>query len=319
MRGRDIPIVTTRQTITSDFYLMDSALKVFIEPKGTRPEQYYWSNRCFTALDIECLADSVQSNPAIAPDEKNTLINKLKTLLSAKSARGLHLKNAAYEKMYGLSEENVEKISFLRQAIKNGKLITFEFLTYAFAKSAEPERQRCRAYAFPLEIIYTEGRPMLCACCDHTINETQPNKHLYMPFVKQEENFIQFFDIACIEKLRDNVQDLKHKENRAILPEYETILEKLPEAITTYAAKKEKVSIRCSRDLLPLIYARFGTAVTIDNVTDTTFRAIAETAVTPELLGWVFSLGNSAKLLTPLHAVQRMKQWIKAARENYGI
>ena len=83
--------------------------------------------------------------------------------------------------------------------------------------------------------------------------------------------------------------------------------------------RTEKVSMEFDKDLLPLIYERFGRSVNIDKETDTTFHIVHETEVSSEFFAWIFSLGTGVKLLSPLYVTQRMKRWIQALADLYGL
>lgn len=83
--------------------------------------------------------------------------------------------------------------------------------------------------------------------------------------------------------------------------------------------RTEKISMEFDKDLLPLIYERFGRSVHIDKETDTTFHIVHETEVSSEFFSWIFSLGTGAKLLSPLYVTQRMKRWIQSLADLYNL
>lgn len=212
------------------------------------------------------------------------------------------MKTDCAETIQGLDKKTLEKIETINQAMKEKQSLSIRYCHYIFSKQARPVREDVSTKVFPIEVFYDGGAYYLFAY------GREPDTKFISPREMVPEYF-QIFEISKIEWL-----GILDKEKK--LPPLAEIPQK---PYPMFGGKMEKVSIQFSKDLLSIVYDRFGTDIEIDRITDSTFHVVAEVEVSPEFFGWLFRMGTGAKVLTPLYVAQRMKRWAKDVAEMYGV
>lgn len=295
-------IETTRQTVQSDFALLDYVLNISIRESETRPVQYYLEKRTFSTDDLLLLADCVQAAPSVTPERARNILSGLQTLCSTYEAKRLALKLNAAECLYGFDEETQQKIHSIAQTIQDDKPLSFHYPYYEFSKDTCPICLKDHYVVRPLETFVVNNLPFLYAYGGKTSNHMQNHSFLCFRIDVLSDLFIREYPTHNKLKIPNNEP-----------PEEQTNIAPVP----LQSIQKEKVSLQCRKDLLTLVYDRFGREIVIDKVDEENFHAIVQTEITPEFFGWLFSMGTGVKLLSPLYATQRMKQWIKEIEGIY--
>ena len=300
---RDYDIQTTRQSVANDFLMLEMVLNIYIEPDNSvRPVLYYWTNRPFSAHDVEQLAESALTSPLLTIDQAKDLIGKLKTQCSDYTARHIW-KNAEITKQRReISKETIEMLSSFQEAIESEALVSIHYKSLLFCKAAHPEMQDTVYDIYPYEIVFTNNMPAVIALI-------KPQKEQDSDTKKEDTTSFRLFFINRITKV--SIKQSQEADNS-----------KRSRFIRNYPSeniKVEQITLQCNQSIMPLVYDRFGSEISVDRITDDACRATVNTVITPDLFGWIFSFGDSIKLLTPLHATQRMKQWLKALNSSYGL
>ncbi len=316
-------IIADRNTVMRDFLAIESMLHLVIEERGENPVRYYWLNRDYTLDDIQQLIVSVQVNADFPPDQKVKLISKAAKLLSEPIAKHIKIQNAVMAQLYDLSGETEDRVEELREHIKAQSIIRFYYPRYEFGKNVTLTSSIRICYAFPLEITYVNRKPVLCA---YLLNESEKEGayswdklSFRIQKLEGENARITFFNIDLMNNISVISQEGKYARNRDTIPNDDVIAKGIESArATLYHERTEKISIQCSTELFPIVADYFDNMIAVTELTNG-FRVTAETSITPEFLGWVFSLGNGAKLTAPLHATQRIKQLLKAQTKQYGV
>lgn len=300
-------IETTRQTVQSDFALLDYVLKIPIKESDKRPIEYTLAKREFSADDLLLLIDSVQAFPVIPLDRKRLLVEKLKTLCSIHEAKRISLKAAASEKTSNYDEGTWEKICLIERAIREENYIRATYPLCGFSKDVRLVKEEITYEIRPIEIYYSNGKAHLYG--NYSVDDWWNPEH----GIKKTGSF-------KIELLKcEDVYHYRFKRDRELPPD-EVLLEQIPlKSVSLDKDRKEKVTLQCEKTSLAIVKEKFGAEIQADEIDDETYRVTVKTEITPEFLGWLFSMGTGVKLLSPLHATQRMKQWLREVSKMYGV
>lgn len=313
---RDYEIDSTAQTVTSDFWLMDILFNITIESDNHRPKNYFMTKPALTTSDISALVECIMESRNTSADLKQRLRGKLKDFASKYSSKIFVRRETASE----IDTDTVEKIDIIREAIKMQAQIKFDYPSYEFDQQAKLRHSETdwihmdlRSYRivsyFPLEIYYPNDTPCLFAY--------QINKPF---FIRNEKTEREYYSLK-----------IKFMRNIYIVSEAYSYKEPFPVDYTPESTQsfkymsllktqsKERVTIEIDDYLLPYVMEYLGEGIETEKLPGEKYRVIAETYISSEFLGWVFSMGTGAKLLTPLHAANRMKQWVKSLSELYGL
>ena len=302
-------INSTRQTVDLDLALLEYPLSIHYDTTFGKPRKYSLATRHLQFEDTKAIAESVQENPFLPPTQKRRIIKDLKdNLCSIHEAKEIALKALPYEED-NTDEEVSALLKNLDLAAENKEIIKFTYPHFTFKKD-HLQRTDTEVKVLPLYTYSLNGKWYLCAC-----KRVKPrySKKTIKGYTKE--------DILCFEV--NKILDFKfwrHTAEGTPMPAPAAV----KEAVLDYdysveEIRTEKVSMEFDKDLLPLIYERFGRSVNIDKETDTTFHIVHETEVSSEFFAWIFSLGTGVKLLSPLYVTQRMKRWIQALADLYGL
>lgn len=302
-------INSTRQTVDLDLALLEYPLGIHYDTTFEKPRKYSLATRHLQYEDIKAISESVQENPFLPPAQKKRIIKDLKeNLCSIYEAKEIALKALPYEES-SIDEEVASLLKTLDLAAESKQIIKFTYPNFTFTKD-HLKRSDTEFKVLPLYTYTLNGKWYLCAC-----------KRVKPRYSKKTIKGYSKEDILCFEV--NKILDLKlwrYTADGTPMPAPAAV----KEAVLDYdysieEIRTEKVSMEFDKELLPLIYERFGRGVNIDRETDTTFHIVHETEVSSEFFSWIFSLGTGAKLLSPLYVTQRMKRWIQALAELYNL
>lgn len=302
-------INSTRQTVDLDLALLEYPLGIHYDTTFEKPRKYSLATRHLQYEDIKAISESVQENPFLPPAQKKRIIKDLKeNLCSIYEAKEIALKALPYEES-SIDEEVASLLETLDLAAEGKQIIKFIYPNFTFTKD-HLKRSDAEFKVLPLYTYALNGKWYLCAC-----------KRVKPRYSKKTIKGYNKEDILCFEV--NKILDLKlwrYTADGTPMPAPAAV----KEAVLDYnysieEIRTEKVSMEFDKELLPLIYERFGRGVNIDRETDTTFHIVHETEVSSEFFSWIFSLGTGAKLLSPLYVTQRMKRWIQALAELYNL
>ena len=234
-------IETTRQTVQSDFALLDYALNIPIKESDKRPIQYTLAKRELSIEDLLLLVDSVQAFPVIPIEQKRLLVEKLKTLCSIHEAKRLSLKAAASEKTSNYDDETWERICLIERAIREENHILAKYPLCGFSKDVRLVKEEITYEIRPIEIYYSNGKA-----------------HLYGNYSVEDwwnpERGVEKVGSFKIELLKcEDVYHYKFKRNRECPPD-EVLLEQLPlKSVTLDKDRIEKVTLQCEKAFLAYV------------------------------------------------------------------
>ena len=307
---KEYEINTTRQTIDSDFALLENPLGITINASPKRPVKYSLEKRDLSFEDMEHVVESIQLNTLLSEIEQRRIIKQLKeNLCSIHEAKELSFKSISIESLSDtrLGETCKETIQKIDQAIESKSRICFVYPYYNYAANSIKRTVRI-VYATPLYRFIHLQKYYLCV--------SDVDLHKPRCFFNWNE-----YDFLCFEIGR--IQSLKVYpacDHKSSSPDILTIRNTFEICENSFLPhKKETVTMICDNNLLDIIYDRFGKNIKIKKDTKKTSHITVDTEVSPEFLGWVFSLGTGIKILTPLYLTQRIKRWIESLSELYDI
>ena len=75
-----------------------------------------------------------------------------------------------------------------------------------------------------------------------------------------------------------------------------------------FGGEEEMVRLRFENQLIGVVMDRFGKDVSVFPKPDGFFEIYTKVALSPQFYGWVFALGEGARILSPEKAVRGMKE-----------
>lgn len=308
---KNYEINSTRQTVDLDLALLEYPLSIHYNTTNEKPRKYSLATRHLQFEEIKAIAESIQENPFLPLTQKRHIIKDLKeNLCSIHEAKEISLKALPYEEgANSIDEEISSLLETLDHASEEQLIVKFTYPYFSFKKTYL-KRTDEEYKVLPLYTYSLNGKWYLCAC-----KKVKPrySKKIMKEYKKED---ILCFEVAKIMNL------IIWRKTADGTPMPETDIVKKAAMDYDYSTEEhriEKVSMEFDKDLLPLIYERFGKNVNIDKTEGNKVHIVHETDISSEFFAWIFSLGTGAKLLSPLYVTQRMKRWIQALSDLYGL
>lgn len=294
---KDYGIKTTRHTVENDLSLFEFPLDIELETSFDTPVRYSLISRGVSFEDILSIYESLQQNPYLPNERKLQILEYIKeNLCSIHEAKELTMNAIPLEEDTARPDKELQnKLDLITQAIEEKLFMWVVYTRYTLSKD-HLEYHKEHSWVLPLYwYIYNNKHYVFCV-----------SKHS-SPLIIEVDKIIEI-------KLGDRVT------KRTVIPDNNTIRETVRNHnYSICESTVEKISMDFDKDLLPLIYDRFGKNIQIEEATENRLHLVTETNITPEFFAWLFSLGTGAKLLSPLHVTQRMKRWIKSFSDLYGV
>lgn len=312
---RDYDIVSTRQTIDSDFALLENPLGVEFDCTFEKPTRYYLTSRELTFEDILTLSESLQLNPFLSTNQKQQIIGAIKkNLCSIHEAKNLTLNTSVLAEESPFEDKELKnKLDLITQAVENQLFMIFHYPSFSVSKN-KLIRTVNSYWVLPLYQYTYNNKPYVCCVEENTVM-SQGLSFTGISNRKKSEVPLCFE----VDKITDLTLGRKATAKTPI-PDSDTIKSAIQSHnYSIYDSTNEKISMEFDADLLPIIYDYFGKDIKIEEVSESRLYLITNTEVSPEFFSWIFSLGTGVKLLSPLQVVQRMRRWIKSLSELYGV
>ena len=84
-----------------------------------------------------------------------------------------------------------------------------------------------------------------------------------------------------------------------------------------FGGKEQKVKLLVKNELAGVMIDRFGKDIMMIPKDEKHFTVNVDVRVSNQFLGWVFSLGNGVKIISPDEVVEQMKREVERLREQY--
>lgn len=283
-----------RKTLYQDFdELRDFGLDIIQEPVG-RSCYYYLGSREFELPELKLLVDSVQSAKFITDKKSNELIHKLETLVSKYEARQLQRQVIISGRVKTMNESIYYNVDKVHDAINAGCQIRFKYFQWNLKKQMELRRDGAFYQISPWALMWDDEYYYLVAydAEDAMIKHYRVDKMLQISLVdaprEGQELFRQFS-----------------------APGYSKSL------FGMNGGEKLDVTLEAANHMVGILIDRFGKDIFIIPSDSDHFRTTVRVTVSPPFLGWIMSLGEDIRIVSPSQVVDQMAQAAKNLSSRY--
>ncbi len=154
-RLEDFGISCERKSLYRDFKGLED-FGIEIGKISARPVQYFLNSRVFEPAQISLLADAVQTSKALTKNNSQSLIRRLKTLVSNCEAKKLGLQIMVPDRVKSQSDSIFTQLDLIQRALAEKRDIAFSYVRYDVNKKlhdvdAHDGKQRIKT---PLFCVY---------------------------------------------------------------------------------------------------------------------------------------------------------------------
>lgn len=287
-------ITAERKSIYRDIEsIRELGIDVIGEKEG-RNYYYYVGEREFEVAELKLLVDAIQSSRFMTEKKSAKLIKKLESLVCVHDAKQLQRQVYVSGRTKALNENIFYNIDTIHSAIGNNQKIRFQYFQWNIRKEMELRKNGEFYEISPWALLWEDENYYLIG---------------YDDAVKEMKHY-------RVDKMLKISKILSYREGKEAF-------EKIDMAGYTkknfgmFAGEEEMVKLEVHRKLIGVILDRFGTDVMIIPVDEECFRVNVKVAVSQQFFGWIFALGGKVKILAPDAVVNRMKEEIKKAENQY--
>lgn len=288
-------IKAERKSIYSDISALNEFGLDIVQDKIGKTYVYKLVGRDFELPELKLLVDAVQSSKFITENKSNKLIKKIESLASTYEAKSLHRQVYVANRIKTTNESVYYIVDDIQRAISENSKISFQYFQWNRDKEKELRHDGMRYEISPWALTWDD-------------------ENYYMIGYDSKEEKIKHYRVDKMLKIE--VLDGTKREGKAIFKDMDMAVYS-KKIFGMFGGKEETVTLRCKNEMAGVIIDRFGTEVNITKKEKTTFNVRVNVQVSPQFLGWVFSLGEAVEIVSPKSVVDRMKDEIDKIAKYY--
>lgn len=268
-------IPAERKSIYSDIALLRDFGMDIITEKGTKTT-YKLASREFQLPELKLLVDSVSSSKFITKKKSLDLISKLEKLTSIYEARELRRQVYVEKRVKTMNESIYYNVDSIHTAIANNKKLNFKYFEYDRERNKIFRREGEIYSVSPLALIYSYENYYLAAFCDRRKMIVNYRVDRMNGVALSSEDRVSNHDTSTFDPAI-------HQRSQ----------------FSMFGGDVQNVKIMFDNSLSTLVIDRFGADIFICPEGDEHFIISVNIEVSPAFFGWLFMLGNKAKILEP--------------------
>lgn len=291
---KEYEITADRKSIYTDLRDLEAlGIEVAGEPVGNR-YHYHVVSRPFELAELKLLVDAIQSSKFITERKTNALIKKLERLVSKYEAMKLQRQVYVSGRIKTMNESIYYTVDAIHNAISENKKIRFQYFQWNVKKEMELRHNGAWYHISPWGLSWNDENYYLVGYDSDAgqIKHYRVDKMLHIQMSGEKREGKQYF-----KKL--DMADYAKK------------------SFGMFGGEEQKVKLRVENNLAGVIIDRFGKDVMMIPEDENHFTVNVDVRVSNQFLGWVFSLGEGVKIVSPEEVLERMNREITRLLRQY--
>ena len=287
-------VTADRKSIYNDLRDLDVlGIEVEGEPVGGR-YHYHVLNRPFELPELKLLVDAIQSSKFITERKTNALIKKLEQLVSQYEAVKLQRQVYVSGRIKTMNESIYYTVDAIHNAISENKKIRFQYYQWNVKKEMELRHSGAFYHISPWGLSWDDENYYLVGYDSEadTLKHYRVDKMLHIQMSDEKREGQEHFE-------RLNMADYAKK------------------SFGMFGGKEQKVKLLVKNELAGVMIDRFGKDIMMIPKEEKYFTVNVDVHISNQFLGWVFSLGDGVKIISPDEVVEQMKQEVERLQKQY--
>ena len=287
-------VTADRKSIYNDLRDLEVlGIEVEGEPIGGR-YHYHVLNRPFELPELKLLVDAIQSSKFITERKTNALIKKLEQLVSQYEAVKLQRQVYVSGRIKTMNESIYYTVDAIHNAISENKKIRFQYYQWNVKKEMELRHGGAFYHISPWGLSWDDENYYLVGYDSEadTLKHYRVDKMLHIQMSDEKREGQEHFE-------RLDMADYARK------------------SFGMFGGKEQKVKLLVKNELAGVMIDRFGKDIMMIPKDENCFTVNVDVHVSNQFLGWVFSLGDGVKIISPDEVVEQMKQEVKRLGQQY--
>lgn len=287
-------ITADRKSIYNDLRdLSVLGIEVEGEPDGNR-YHYHVVDRAFELPELKLLVDAIQSSKFITEKKSNALIKKLENLVSKYDDQKLQRQVFVSGRIKTMNESIYYTVDAIHNAISADKKIKFQYYQWNEKKEMELRHSGAWYHISPWGLSWN-------------------NENYYLVGYDSEEEKIKHFRVDKMLHIKLSKESREGKEHFKKLD----MADYAKKSFGMFGGKEQKVKLLVKNELAGVMIDRFGKDIMMIPKEENYFTVNVNVHISNQFLGWVFSLGDGVKIISPDEVVEQMKQEVERLQQQY--
>ena len=288
-------VTAERKSIYADFQDMTDKFGVEIIKEQIGRETYYHVGaREFELAEVKLLIDAIQSSKFITQTKSRELITKIKSFVSEHQAKQLQRQVYINDRVKTMNESVYYNVDDIHTAINQNKKIRFKYYKWDINKKLVPRHNGDWFVVSPWALTWDDENYYLVGYD----SDAEQIKHYRVD---------KMLHIQMSEEKREGKEHFKKLD----MADY------AKKSFGMFGGKEQEVKLRVANNLAGVIIDRFGKNVMMIPEDEEHFTVNVDVHVSKQFLGWIFSLGESVRIVGPSEVVAQMKEEIGRLVRQY--
>ena len=247
--------------------------------------------------DLEKLGIEVEGEPVGNRTQKktNTLIKKLEKLVSKYDAQKLQRQVYVSGRIKAMNESIYYTVDAIHNAISENRKIKFQYYQWNVKKEMELRHDGAWYHISPWGLSWDD-------------------ENYYLVGYDSEAELIKHYRVDKMLHIRMSTEAREGKEHFKQLD----MADYAKKSFGMFGGKEKTVKLLVDNRLAGVIIDRFGKDIMLIPADENHFTVNVDVHVSKQFLGWVFSLGEQVKILSPEEVVEQMQGEVKRLVEQYN-
>lgn len=289
-------ITAERKSIYADISALNEFGYDIVKDNEGKACVYKLVERDFEIAELKLLVDAVQSSKFITESKSNKLIKKIEGLASNNEAKSLHRQVYVANRIKTTNESVYYNVDDIQKAISENHKVSFQYFQWNPNKEKELRHNGMRYEISPWALTWDD-------------------ENYYMVGYDSKEAKIKHYRVDKMLKI-EIMADSK-REGKALFKDMDMAVYS-KKIFGMFGGVEETVVLECKNGISGVIIDRFGTEVDIIKRATDSFTVRVNVQISPQFLGWVFSLGENIKIISPDSVIERMRDEIARIQGIYN-
>lgn len=287
-------ITAERKSIYDDFEAMRELGYDVIGDDNGRYFAYFLGSREFELPELKLLVDVIGSSRFITEKKSKMLIGKLEALTSKYNAKQLERQVSVSNRVKSMNESIYMNIDVIHSAISENCQVRFKYFSF------DPDMKQ--EFKHDGEFYYVSPWALL-----------SKDDNYYLIAYDEDDERIKHFRVDKMAKMCMVDAD---REGAKAFKKFDA-QDYAAGMFGMYAGEKVRVKMEFANELAGVVIDRFGKDISMVRNGKNKFTLSTDIHVSNQFFGWMFGLGDGAKIVGPKEVVDAMKEETKKQLEKY--
>lgn len=280
-------VAAERKSIYRDIAILREC-GIEIEKNTRKPVEYCLMNRTFDIAELRLLADAVQSANFISESMTETLLRKIDTLASTRSANIIKRQVHFSGRVKTQNEHVRYTTATIQEAVHEGRRIRFKYIDFDLSKGTRPRRGGSEYEVSPYALVWNDD-----------------NYYLVGYYERREQ--INIFRVDRIKSVEMTCIPVAPQPKGFSLADF------IETKFGMYDGERVGLDLRFANELINPVLDRFGMKTPIARDGEEHFIAHVEASISPVFFSWIFQFGDRAQIIMPERIAQEYVTFLRSA------